>query len=139
MPHNGHFRVLGLWWLVWFALDSTPVAAVTGSEAYRSPRVDSDCISLSSLGKYWCLRHVTCDNDAVVAVMRLCSCKDPALMHLLRCMFFFEARFSCKLSAVHISGEHNDRADDLSRNHLSSFFRRFKGRTVYPLQSRPHS
>ena len=48
-------------------------------------------------------------------------------MHLLRCMFFFEARFSCKLSAVHISGVLNDRADDLSRNRLSSFFSKVLG------------
>ena len=67
-----------------------------------------------------------CDNDAVVAVMRSCSCKDPALMHLLRCLFFFEARFSCKLSAV-LFRVLNDRADDLSRNCLSSFSSKVQG------------
>ena len=86
-------------------------------------------IALAVLGKYWCRRRVTCycDNGAVVAVMRSRCCRDPALMHLLRCMFFFEARFSCKLSVVHISGVLNDRADDLSRNRLSSFFSKVPG------------
>ena len=30
-------------------------------------------------------------------------------MHLPRCMFFFEAHFSCRLYAVHIPGVLNDR------------------------------
>lgn len=42
-------------------------------------------------------------------------------MGLLRCLFFFEAHFSCQLVAKYLPGPLNDRADDLSRNHLFSF------------------
>ena len=50
-----------------------------------------------------------------------------ALCHLLCCMFFFKVHYSCRLSTVHIPGVLNDRAVDLSRNRLSSFFSKFLG------------
>lgn len=62
-----------------------------------------------------------CDNSAVVAVLKSRSCKDKALMQLLRCLFFLEAVFQFQLSSSHIPGEVNDCADDLSRNRLTSF------------------
>ena len=47
--------------------------------------------------------------------------KNPELAHLLRCLFFIEAERGFSLSVVHIAGVANDRADDLSRDKLSSF------------------
>ena len=32
-----------------------------------------------------------CDNQAVVAILRSWTCKQPGLMHMLRCLFFVEA------------------------------------------------
>ena len=74
-------------------------------------------------GKVWegqvvCCR---CDNEAVVAVLNRRTSRDQDLMHLLRCLSFFEARFSFRAIASHISGAQNYLADDLSRNKLSSF------------------
>ncbi len=65
-----------------------------------------------------------CDNQAAVRVIRTRTCRDPSLMHLLRCLFFLEAHYGFQLQAVHIPGASNILADELSRNKLSSFFRK---------------
>ena len=44
------------------------------------------------------------------------------LMHLLRCLFFIEARFDFQLVATHIRGEVNTLADNLSCDALPAFF-----------------
>lgn len=63
------------------------------------------------------------DNQAVVAVLASRSCRDMDLMHLLRCLFFFEAEFQFNLVAVHIPGRLNTLADNLSRNDAALFLR----------------
>ena len=63
-----------------------------------------------------------CDNQAVVSVIRSRSCRDKKLMHLLRCLFFFEAYFGIRLQASHVAGVNNGAADALSRDNLSLFF-----------------
>ena len=65
--------------------------------------------------------HCRCDNQAAVCAIAGRSCRDPSLMHLLRCLFFVEAWFNFDLVAVHISGVSNTLADDLSRNALPRF------------------
>ena len=74
-------------------------------------------------GHNWKGSSITCycDNQTVVAVMNSRSSRDRHLMHLLRCLFFYEARGQFKLLCSHIPGIHNGRADDLSRNNLSAF------------------
>jgi hypothetical protein len=74
-------------------------------------------------GVQWQGRQVVarCDNIAVVAVINNRYCRDPALMQLLRCLSFVEARRQFTLSAVHLSGIQNTLADHLSRNRLSAF------------------
>ena len=43
------------------------------------------------------------------------------LMPMLRCLFFVEAQCQCTIVASHIPGQHNDLADDLSRNRANIF------------------
>ena len=62
-----------------------------------------------------------CGNQVVVAGLRSRSCRDKAVMHLLRCLVFVEAHLGCYLRPEYINTRHNHLADDLSRNHLSSF------------------
>ena len=62
-----------------------------------------------------------CDNQAAVHVVASRSCRDPTLMHLVRCLFFVEAWYQFDLISAHIPGEINTLADDLSRNRRSSF------------------
>ena len=74
-------------------------------------------------GPRWQGRKVQwwCDNQAAVHAVTSRSCRDPSLMHLLRCLFFLEARYQLQLVASHVPGVENALADDLSRNRLPSF------------------
>ena len=42
------------------------------------------------------------------------------MIHLLRCLFFFEALYSFQISSSHIAGEANTLADAISRNNMVS-------------------
>ena len=44
------------------------------------------------------------------------------MAHMLRCLFFLEARFQLTLTAAHIPGVDNRAADAISRNRLELFF-----------------
>ena len=74
-------------------------------------------------GKRWQAQKVLCHfgNQAVVAVLRSRSSKQPQLMHMLRCLYFVEALYGFELLASYIPTKANYLADDLSRNSLSSF------------------
>jgi hypothetical protein len=62
-----------------------------------------------------------CDNTAAVAVVNSRTSRDGDMMHLLRCLFFIEAKYDFMLVALHIPGVLNDLADDISRNRAVSF------------------
>ena len=63
-----------------------------------------------------------CDNMSVVAAVKGGYCKDPAMGHMLRCLFYLEARFSFTLTAEHVAGVENGVADAISRNKLATMF-----------------
>ena len=74
-------------------------------------------------GRHWggkCV-HFHSDNQAVVAALSSRTARDPQLMHLLRCLFFFEACFRFEHQAHHLPGRMNQRADALSRGHVGDF------------------
>jgi len=56
-----------------------------------------------------------------VAVLKSRTSRDSSLMHLLRCLAFFEAKYSFKAVASYLAGEENVLADSLSRDHSSRF------------------
>lgn len=91
-------------------------------------------------GRRWQAQKVRChcDNQAVIAVLRSRSSKQPQLMHMLHCLFFIEASYGFELSASYIPTKVNDLADDLSCNNLSSFLCKvpaLKGKQVqFPAQ-----
>ena len=70
-------------------------------------------LACAAWGQQWqgWLIHVWCDNQAAVHALTARSCRDPGLMHLLRCLVFMEASFQFKLSASHIPGVNNTLAD----------------------------
>lgn len=74
-------------------------------------------------GRQWQGKSVrcVCDNAAVVAIVNSGSSKDALVMHLMRCLFFFQAVFSLSIHAVHLAGKKNIAADGLSRNNLPLF------------------
>ena len=67
-----------------------------------------------------------CDNEAVVASIKGGYCRDPRMAHMLRCLFFFGARFDILLTATHVAGVDNKAADAISRNNV--FFNLFPSR-----------
>lgn len=74
-------------------------------------------------GKQWQGKSIrcNCDNAAVVAIVNSGRSKDALVMHIMRCLFFFQAVFSLSIHAVHLAGKRNVAADSLSRNKLSLF------------------
>ena len=63
-----------------------------------------------------------CDNGAVVSCLTSRTAREPHNAHLLKCLFFFQARFNFEFKAQHISGRRSTAADTLSRNKLPEFF-----------------
>ena len=64
-----------------------------------------------------------CDNQAVVAALNGGYCREKLMAHLLRCLFFLEAKHELSLTAVHVRGVDNGAADAISRNKPDVFFR----------------
>lgn len=62
-----------------------------------------------------------CDNRSVVDSINKGSSKEPIVMHLLRCLWFFLASFDIRVTASHIPGLQNTAADQLSRNKSAEF------------------
>ena len=62
-------------------------------------------------------RHIRCfcDNEAVMHVVASRYSKSTDLMHLLHCLFFFEAYYQLHITAMHVPGSKKALADDLSR------------------------
>lgn len=81
-------------------------------------------VAVAIWGPQWAGLSVLChcDNEGVVAAVKGGYCKDPALAHMLRCLFFLEAKFDVLLTARHIPGVENRAADSLSRDNLPLFF-----------------
>ena len=93
-------------------------------------------------GRLWTGGRVIahCDNTAVVSVLNSRYSQDKMLLQTLRGLFFTEANFQFQPSAVHLPGTHNGLADDLSRNHLSSFLRkRGTDSTLHTKRTNQHS
>ena len=58
---------------------------------------------------------------AVVQVLTSLTSRDPAIMHLLRCLYYYLALHNIQLKAEHIPGVQNTIADSISRNVLQVF------------------
>lgn len=78
---------------------------------------------MASWGSRWTQQQLLCrcDNMVVVHLLHTRSSKDHIIMHLLRSLHFFLARWDIRLSATHIPGKFNVLSDALSCNHLQVF------------------
>ena len=81
-------------------------------------------VSAAVWGSKWsgCRVLFRSDNQAVVDCLTSMKAGEDHLAHLLRCLFFIEARFKFEHHARHISGCLNTAADALSRDKVTEFF-----------------
>ena len=78
-------------------------------------------VAASIWGAHWSGSHVCfhCDNEAVVKAIQNHNAHEDTLIQLLRCLFFYSARFQFHFSAKHIPGKDNVIADAISRNNTT--------------------
>ena len=102
-------------WKEWPAFSSAAIAA---------KELLPIIVAAAIWGPAWEGSTVLChsDNQSVVAAIKGGYCRDPAMAHMLRCLFFLEARFQLTLTAAHVPGVDNGAADAISRNRLELFF-----------------
>ena len=104
------------WGSHWFQLARSDQYSLSCGHQYHNKRVDPIEIAAAIWCWHWMGQVVCCrcNNSAVALVLNDHTNRDSKLMHLLRCLTSFEAKFSCRLVAAHISGSYNTSADDLS-------------------------
>lgn len=120
---SGSWGCGAFWDLRWFQVgweQSEELSGVSIAAKELLPIV----VAVAIWGELWSGSVVLChcDNQAAVAAVRGGYCRDPAMAHMLRCLFFLEAKFNITLTAVHVPGVQNGVADAISRNKLNVFF-----------------
>lgn len=125
---SGSWGCGAFWGSSWFQL---PWQSATGSEKENiaTKEMIPVVIAAAVWGSKWKGASVLfcSNNQAVVAVMASRTSRDKALMHLLRCLFFLEAKHQFICRAEYISGVQNGLVDDLSRNRSDSFLQTMRG------------
>ena len=118
--HFGRVRAMGVWGLEPVQLE-WPDTARHHHIAFKE--LFAILLACATWGRRWHGARVLCwrDNQAAVGAVTSRSCRDPTLMHLLRCLFFIEAYCQFELVSGHVPGRDNGLADDLSCNRLPSF------------------
>ena len=74
------------------------------------------------------------DSKAVVDVINATFCRDSHMMHLIRLLVFFTAKYNFWFTAAHIPGKKNVVADSLSRNNMSLFRSQAPQADCHPVQ-----
>ena len=119
---SGSWGCAAVWDRHWFQLQwaETPVFASTSIAGKELLPI---LIAAGTWGRQWRGLTVLChsDNEGVVSVINTGSCREPHLAHLLRCLFYIEARFNFSMVARHIPGYKNIEADILPRNGATLF------------------
>ena len=118
---SGGWGCGAFWCQFWFQLQ-WPASALNDTITVKEllPIV----IAAAIWGPLWQHKAVLChcDNEAVVYILNSGTSKDPNSMSLLRCLFFFAAKYDLLIFASHIPGSSNQIADALSRNNMPCFF-----------------
>ena len=80
-------------------------------------------VAAQTWGAQWTHKRllVHCDNHAVVDIWRAGTSRSPALMKLVRSLFFTAAQDNFTLILQHIQGVNNAIADALSRSQMHRF------------------
>ena len=82
-------------------------------------------LSVATWGEQWAGKRILfhCDNQCVCQILRSGTSRNPALMKLIRQLFFITASYQIEFGSVYINTKVNDIADSLSRLDFSKFWR----------------
>ncbi len=96
-------------------------------------------LAATAWGRQWRGMVVQCqsDNMATVTVINTRTSQDANMMHLLRCLFLFEATWEFCFSATYIQGRNNDKADDISQGRTLSLLSKVPAAAPYPTLLQP--
>ena len=96
---------------------------VWGGESIALKELLPIVLATAVWGQKWARSNVLarCDNMAVVEIIKAHTSKSPSIMHLLRCLHFFTAKWDIRLEVEHIPGASNTVADAISRNLMQLF------------------
>ena len=96
-------------------------------------------LAASTWGHLWRGKTILChlDNEAVASVINSGSCKEPHLAHVIRYLFFIEAKFYFIFTARHIPGKSNTEADALLRGGHQFFLSSHPQANLLPTLLRP--
>ena len=117
----------------WFQFQ-WPVAARDEHISWKE--LFADLVAMAIWGMRWRGARVLwrCDNAAAVCAVTRRTCRDKAMMHLIRCVIILEAWLGFEVVATHVPGRENMLADDFSRNNCSAFLS--KARSAEPAPTR---
>ena len=120
---SGSWGCGAVWGVCWiqFSWESCPSFA---SASIAPKELLPIIMAVAMWGHLWPGAEVLChcDNMSVVAAINGGYCRDLAMAHMFRCLFFLEAKYDLTLSVVHVPWVENQLADAISRNKLDSFF-----------------
>ena len=135
---SGSWGCAALWEGHWFQLPwtSTPSFA---SASIAPKELLPVVLAAGTWGYNWVGKTILChsDNEAVVSVINTGSCREPHLAHMMRCLFFIEAKLNFTIIAEHIPGKRNTDADALSRDGMLAFLSSHPQADHLPMPLRP--
>ncbi len=126
------------------------IASPTGCKGHGLPPGQTSTLQLRSWPQY-CWQQLfgvmigpdreSCANVTTlrssVAVINSGSAKDPLLMQLLRCLFFYAAYYKFSVTARHLPGMENTGADAISRDNATLFLSTYPQANQVPVPIPP--
>ena len=85
------------------------MATILGPRQHFCQGTPANCGQCSTVGPGLVRKKVLfcCNNTATILALSARTARDPAIKHLLRCLFFLQPHFKFDYEAKHISGKEN--------------------------------
>lgn len=123
----------------WFVNEFTSGTDVERSMSINWREMKALVTAAAVWGPTWHGKRVVfhCDNECVVHVVNSGTCKSPAIMALVRALFFISAQHEFLVHCVYINTKDNTIADALSRLDFVRFRREAPCAQLYPVHRLP--